>query len=111
MGPRGMRMWSGEGSTMRNLNSLYRSPNIVRVIKSRRLRWAGHVARMEDGRSAFKIVPDAPTGKKHLGRPIPRWEDNIRMDLKTISINMTKWVDSGQDSRTLVNAALNVRDP
>jgi hypothetical protein len=60
---------------------LYRSPNIVRVIKSRRLRCAGHVARMEEG-SAFKISTDKPTGKRPLGRPRRRWKDNIRMDLK-----------------------------
>ena len=60
---------------------MYRSPNIVRVVKSRRLRWAGHVARMEEGRSAFKIL------KSPLGRPRLRWEDNIRMDLEEIGIN------------------------
>ena len=60
---------------------MYRSPNIVRVIKSRRLRWVGQVVRME-GRSAFKIVTGKPTGKRHLGRHMLRWEDNIRMDLR-----------------------------
>ena len=59
---------------------LYRSPNIVRVNKSRRLRWAGYVARMEEGRSAFKILTGKPTGKRSLGRPRRRREDNIRMD-------------------------------
>ena len=59
--------------------------NIVRVMKSRRLRWAGHVARMEEGRSAFKILTGKPTRKRRLGRPRRRWEDNIRMDLKEIS--------------------------
>ena len=53
----------------KKLHSLYRSPDIVRVIKSRRLRWAGHVARMEEGRSAFKILAGKPTGKRPLGRP------------------------------------------
>ena len=60
------------------LHSLYRSLNVVRVIKSRRLRWARHVARMEEGRSAFKILTGKSTGK----RPRRRWEDNIRMDLE-----------------------------
>ena len=69
------------------LHSLYRSPNIVGVIKSRRLRWAGHVARMEKGRSAFKILTGKPTGKRPLGRPRRRWEDNIRMDLEEIGMN------------------------
>ena len=59
------------------LHSLYRSPNIVRVIKSRRFRWAGHVARMEEDRSAFKILTGKSTGKRPLGRPRRRWEDNI----------------------------------
>ena len=68
-------------------HSLYRSANIVRVIKSRRLRWAGHVARMEEGRSAFKILTGKPTGKRPLGRPRRRWEDNIRMDLEEMGIN------------------------
>ena len=62
MGPRGMRMGSGKGSTMRNFIVCNRSPNIVRVIKSRRLRWAGNVARMEESKSAFKIL----TGRLHL---------------------------------------------
>ena len=61
---------------------MYRSPNIVRVIWSRRLRWAGHVARMEEGRVAFKILVGKPTVKRPLGRPRHRWEDNIRMELK-----------------------------
>ena len=60
------------------LHSLYRSHNIVRVIKSRRLSWA----RIQEGRSAFKILTGKLTRKKPLGRPRPRWEDNIRMDLK-----------------------------
>ena len=61
-------------------HAIIRSPNLVRVIKSRRLRWAGHVARMEESRSAFKILTSKPTGNRPLGRPRRRWEDNIRMD-------------------------------
>jgi hypothetical protein len=72
---------------------LYRSPNIVRVIKSRRLRWVGHVARMEEGRSAFKILTGKCTGKRPLGRSRHRWEDYIRIDLKEIGINTRNWVD------------------
>ena len=67
------------------------------MIKSRRLRWAGHVARMEEGRSAFKILTGKPTGKRPLARPRSRREDNIRMDLEEIGINAGNWVDSAQD--------------
>ena len=74
-----------------------RSPNIVRVIKSRRLRWAGHVARMKEGRSAFKILTGKDTGKRPLGRPRCRREDNIRLDLEEIGKNAGNWVDSAQD--------------
>ena len=63
------------------------SPNIIRVIKSRRFRWAGHVARMEEGKSAFKILTGKSTCKRPLGRPRRRWEDNIRMGLEEIGIN------------------------
>ena len=72
----------------------HRSPNIVRVIKSRRLRWAGHVARMDEGRRAFKILTGKPTRKRPLGRPRRRWEENIRMDLEEMGISAGNWVDS-----------------
>ena len=79
----------GEWRRLHNeeLHSLYRSPNILKVIKSRILRWAGHVARMEKGRSAFKILTGKPTGKGPLVRPRRKWEDNIRMNLEGIGIN------------------------
>ena len=114
MGPK--RDENGEWRRLHNeeLHSLYCTPNIVRVIKSRRLRWAGHVGRMEEGRSAFKILTGKPTGKRPLGRPRRRWEDNIKMDLEEIDINAGNWVDSAQDRnywRVLVNAALNLRVP
>ena len=81
------------------------------MIKSNRLRWAGYVARMEDGRSTFKILIGTPTGKRSLGRSRHRWEDNIRMDLEEIGINAGNWVDSAQDRnywRALVNVNLRV---
>ena len=74
----------------------------------------GHVAKMEEGRSAFKILTGKPTGKRPLGRPRRTWEDNIRMDLEEIGINAGNWVDLAQDRnywRTLVNAPLNLRVP
>ena len=78
------------------------------------MRWAGHAARMEESRSAFKILTGKPTGKKPLGMPRRRLEDNIRMDLEEIGINAGNWVNSAQDRdywRALVNAALNLRVP
>ena len=62
------------------------SPNTVKVIKSKRLRWVGHVARMEEGRSAFKILTGKPRGKRPLGRPRRRWQENIRMYLEEIGL-------------------------
>ena len=67
-----MRLVSVEVSHNEELHSLYRSPNIIRVIKSKRLRRIGHVDKMEEGRSAFKILTDKPTGKRTLGRPTRR---------------------------------------
>jgi hypothetical protein len=63
------------------LNDLYLSPNIIRVIKSRRMRWAGHVARIGEGRGAYRILVGRPEGRRPLGRPRHRWEDNIKVDL------------------------------
>jgi hypothetical protein len=65
-------------------NDLYFSPNIIRVIKSRRMRWAGHVARMGERRSVCRVLVGKLEGKKPLGRPRHRWEDNIKMDLKEV---------------------------
>ena len=88
------------------LHSLYRSPNIVRVIKFTRLGWAGHVARMDEGMRDFKIFTSKPTGKRPLGSPRRRWED-----LEEIGMNAGIWVDSAQDRdywRAPVNVALNL---
>ena len=81
------------------------------MIKSRRLIWAGNVARMDESRSAFKILTGKPTRKRPLGRPRHRWEDNITMELEENAVN---WVDSARDRdywRVLVNATLNLRVP
>ena len=69
------------------------------MIKSRRLRWADHLARMEEVRSPFKISRGTPTRKRPSGRAWRRWEDNIRMDLEEIGINTRNWVDSAQDRK------------
>ena len=82
------------------------------MIKSIRLRSAGHVATMQEGRSVFEILKGKPTGMRPLGRPRRRWEDNIRMDLEEIGINAGNWVDSAQDKNywgALVNAALDLQ--
>jgi hypothetical protein len=74
------------------LHSLYSSPNIVRVIKSRRMRWAGHVAHMGEGRGAYRVLVGRPEDKRPLGRPRRRWEDNIKIDLREIGIDGSNWI-------------------
>jgi hypothetical protein len=69
------------------LHSLYSSPNIVRVIISRRMRWAGHVARMGKGRIVYRVLVGRPEGERPLGRRRRRWDDNIKMDLRAIRID------------------------
>ena len=86
-----------EKASQQELHSLYSTSNIVRAIISGRLRWAGHITRMEEGSCAFKILTDKPTGKIFLGRPRYRLEDNIRMDLNDIGVNTTNWIGSDQD--------------
>jgi hypothetical protein len=72
------------------LHSLYSSPNIVRVIQSRRIRWAGHGARMGEGRSVYRVLVGRPECKRPLGRPRRRWEDNIKLDLRKRGIDKKK---------------------
>jgi hypothetical protein len=74
------------------LHSLYSSLNTVRVIKSRRMRWVGHVAHMGERRGVYRVLAGSPKGKRPLGRPKHRWEDNIKMDLREIGINGVKWI-------------------
>ena len=87
LGPRRDEV-TGEWRRLHNeeLNDLYCSPNIVRVIKSRIMRWAGHVARMGEERGAYRVLVGKPEGKRPLGRPRRRWVDNIRMDLQEIFV-------------------------
>ena len=96
------------------LNDLYSSPNIVRVIKSRRMRWAGHVARMVEERAVCGFLVGKPEGKRPLGRPRRRWMDNIRMDLQEVGCGYVDWIGLAQDRdswRTLVSAVMNLRVP
>jgi hypothetical protein len=96
------------------LHSLYSSPNIVRVTKSRRLRWAGHVARMGEGRSVYRVLVGRPEGKRPWGRPRRRWEDNIKLDLREIGIDGANWIRLAQDRvhwRAFVNTVMSLRVP
>jgi hypothetical protein len=79
------------------LHSLYSSPDIVRVIKSRRMRWVGHVASMGEGRGVYRGLVWRPNGKRPLGRPRHRWEDNIMMGFREIGIDGEKWIWLIQD--------------
>jgi hypothetical protein len=95
-------------------HNLYSSPNIVTVIKSRRMRWAGHVARMGVGRAFCRVLVGKPEGKRPLGRPRRRWEDNIKMDLREIGIDGANWIQLAQDRvqwRACMNTVLNLRVP
>jgi hypothetical protein len=74
------------------LRDLYSSSSIIRIIKSRRMRWAGHVARMGEKRNAYRLLVGKPEGKRPLGRPRRRWVDNIRMDLGEVGCGDVNWI-------------------
>jgi hypothetical protein len=96
------------------LNSLYSSPNVVRVIKSRRMRWAGHVACMMKGRDVYRVLVWRPEGKRPLGILRRRWEDNIKMDFREIGIDGANWIRLAQDRvqwRAFVNTVMNLWAP
>jgi hypothetical protein len=96
------------------LHSLYSSSNLIRVIKSRRMRWAGHVARMGEGRSVYRVLIGRPERKRPLGRHRRRWEDNIKMDLREIGIGGVKWIRLAQDRvqwRAFGSTVMNLRVP
>jgi hypothetical protein len=96
------------------LHNLYSSPKIVRLIKSWRLRWAGHVARMGEGRCVYSVLVGRPKGKKPLERPRRRWKDNIRLDLREIRIDGANWIQLAQhrvQCRAFVNTVMDLRVP
>jgi hypothetical protein len=96
------------------LHDLYSSPNIVRVIKSRRIRWAGHVACMGEGSGVYSVLVGRPEGKRPLERPRCRWEDNIKMDLREIGIDGANWIQLAQDRvqwQGFVNMVMNLWVP
>jgi len=96
------------------LNDLYSSSNIVWVIKSRRMEWAGHVARIGEEMGAYRVLLWKPEGKRPLGRPRRRWVDNIRMGLQEVGCGYMDWIGLAQDReswRTLVIAVMNFRVP
>jgi hypothetical protein len=96
------------------LHSLYSSPNIVRVITSRRMRSVGHVASMGERRCVYRVLVGKPEGKKPLGRRRHRWEDNIKLDLRDIGTDGANWIRLAQDRvqwRAFVNTVLNLRVP
>jgi len=93
---------------------LYSSPNNVLAIKLRRMRWAKHAARVGDRTGVYRVLVGKPEGKRPLGRPRHRWEDNIKMDLRRVGCRGIDWIELAQDRerwRALVNAVMNLRVP
>jgi hypothetical protein len=107
---------TGEWRKLHNkeLRDLYSSPSIIRIMKSRKIRWAGYVARMGEKRNAYRLLVGKPEGKRPLGRPRCRWVDNIRMDLVEVGWGAVDWIGLAQDRnrwRAVVNPVLNLRVP
>jgi hypothetical protein len=107
---------TGEWKKLHNeeLRDLYSSPSIIRIIKSRRMRWAGHIARMGEKRNVYRLLVGKPEGKRPLGRPRYRWMDNIRMDLGEVGWGDVDWIGLAKYKnrwRALVNSVLNLRVP
>jgi hypothetical protein len=96
------------------LHSLYSSPNIVRVIKSREMRWAGHVALIGEGRGVYRVLVGRSEGRRLLGRHRRKWEDNIKMNLRETGIYGANWFRLAQDRvrwRAFVNTVMNLWVP
>ena len=107
---------TGEWKRLHNeeLNDLYSSPNIVRVIKSGRMKWAGHVVRMGEERGVYRVLLGKLEGRRPLGRPRRRWVNNIRMNLQEVGYGYIDWIGLAQDRdrwRTLVSTVMNLRVP
>jgi hypothetical protein len=107
---------TGEWRKLHNqeLRDLYSSPSIIRIITSRRMRWAGHVVRLGEKKNAYWLLVGKPEGKRPLGRPGRRWVDNIRMDLGEVGSGDMDWIGLAQDRNTwraLVNSVLNLLVP
>jgi hypothetical protein len=105
---------TGEWRKLHNeeLHNLYSSPDIIRQVKTWRMRWAGHVARMGEERKVYKVLVGKPEGKRPLGRPRRRWEDGVRMDLGEIGLGDVEWIRlaQGRDGwRAVVSAVMNLR--
>jgi hypothetical protein len=105
---------TGEWKKLHNeeLRDLYSSPRIIRIVKSRRMGWAGHVTRMGEKRNAYRLIVGKPEGKRQLGRPRRRWVDNIRMDLEEVGWGDVDWIGLAQNRnrwRAFVNSVLNIR--
>jgi hypothetical protein len=96
------------------LHNLYSSPSIIRIIKLRRMRWAGHVARIGEKGNVYRLLVGKPEGKRPLGRTRRRWMHNIKVDLLEIGLSVVDWIGLAQDRyrwRALVNTVMNLRVP
>ena len=107
---------TGEWRKLHNeeLSDLYSLPNILRMVKSRIMRWARHVARMGEGRGVLSVLVGKPEGKRPLGRPRRRWEDNIKMDFQEVGGGCEDWMELAEDRdrwRALVSTVMNLRVP
>jgi hypothetical protein len=107
---------TGEWRKLHNeeLNDLYFSPNIVRVLKPRKMRWAGHVVCMGEGRGVYRVLVGKPEKKRTLGRPRRRWEDNIKTDLQKVGCEDMDWIELTQSRdrwQAIVNAVMYLRVP
>jgi hypothetical protein len=111
--------WDGVTGGWRKLHNeefhtLYSSPNIIKIIKSRRMRWAEHVARMGEKRNVYRLLVGKPEGRRPLGRPRRMWIDTIKIDLLEIGLSVVDWIGLVQDRyrwRALVDMAMNLRVP